>query len=163
MVLAIFGYNDQPRQQLSDATCTALQLANFWQDVRRDYAKGRIYLPQEDMEHFGYSQGELARGEFNARFATMMRFEVDRARQLFGKGAPLVDTVQGQLKLDLKLFTLGGESVLDAIEAQGYDVLTKRPVVSKLRKAQLTATGLFQLVSEQLPWPFRRSGRRIDV
>jgi len=152
MVLHVFGYDDPERQRLSDATCTALQLANFWQDVLRDYALGRIYIPLEDMERFGYGEEELVRGEFNERFAALMRFEVDRTRSLFDEGARLVHTVEGELRLDLRLFTMGGVSVLDAIEAQGYDVLGKRPVVSKAKKARLAASGLVQLATGKLPW-----------
>ena len=142
MVLYLFGYSDPERQQLSNATCTALQLANFWQDVRRDHAMGRIYLPLDDMERFGYTEEELARGEFNIRFRDLMEFEVDRARALFREGAKLVDLVRGELRLDLKLFTLGGLAVLDAIQRQRYDVLSKRPVVSKSKKARLALSAL---------------------
>lgn len=137
LVLYVFGYRDEERQRLSDNTCTALQLANFWQDVRRDYAMGRIYLPLEDLKRFGCAEQTIAGGEATPEFRRLMAFEVERARELFLKGLPLVGTVSGKLKLDLALFSRGGLRVLDAIREQGYDVLTKRPQVTKARKAWL--------------------------
>jgi squalene synthase HpnC len=137
LVLYVFGYRDEERQRLSDYTCTALQLANFWQDVARDYAKGRIYLPLEDMRRFGYSEDELARGLCTPQFREMLAFEVDRARGLFRRGLELVDTLDGRLKLDVALFSLGGMKVLDAIEGQRYDVLGRRPQVSSGAKVRL--------------------------
>ena len=86
MVLYVLGYRDPERQALSDATCTALQLANFWQDVRRDYQIGRIYIPQEDMARFGYSEEELAAGVVNDRFRSLMRFQIDRVEELYSGG-----------------------------------------------------------------------------
>ncbi len=134
IVLYVFGYRDPERQALSDCTCTALQLANFWQDVARDFAMGRVYIPQEDMERFGYSEDMLARGVANDAFRQMMAFEVGRARELFVSGLKLVDTLEGSLKLDVALFTLGGMKVLEAIEKQGYDVLSRRPALSRATK-----------------------------
>jgi len=137
LVLYVFGYRDEERQRLSDCTCTALQLANFWQDVRRDYAMGRIYLPLEDLERFGCTEQAIAAGVATPEFRRLMAFEVERARELFIKGLPLVGTVSGKLKLDLALFSRGGLRVLDAIGEQDYDVLKKRPQVTKARKAWL--------------------------
>ncbi len=137
LVLYVCGYRDQERQELSDYTCTALQLANFWQDVSRDYAMGRIYIPMEDLAHFGCSEEQLARGVATDAFRELMRFEVDRARELFRRGLGLVDTLDGRLKLDIALFSLGGLKVLDAIERQHYDVLRRRPKVSKAVKIRL--------------------------
>ena len=139
LYLLLFGYDDEQRRQLSDATCTALQLANFWQDVRRDWDKGRVYLPQEDMERFGYTEKELAEGVCNQAFRDLMAWEVERAQGLFEQGLPLVETLEGTARLHVKLFSLGGMRVLDAIRAQDYDVLSKRPVVSGRRKAWLLA------------------------
>ena len=150
MVLYVFGYRDQERQRLSDATCNALQLANFWQDVKRDYAMGRIYIPQEDMERFGYAEEDLAAGLVTPAFQRLIAFEVERARALFDEGAKLVDMVAGELRLDLKLFTEGGLAVLDAIQRQGYDVLTRRPVVSKGKKTRLVLTGFAKLAAQRL-------------
>ena len=137
LVLYVSGYRDHERQRLSDYTCTALQLANFWQDVSRDFAMGRVYIPLEDMERFGYSEDELSRSVVNGPFRSLMAFEVERARDLFHRGLPLVDTLDGRLKLDVALFSLGGMKVLKAIERQDYDVLSRRPEVSKAAKVRL--------------------------
>ena len=137
LVLHVFGYRDEERQRLSDYTCTALQLANFWQDVARDYAMGRVYIPTEDMDRFGYSEDELAQGLFTPRFRDLMEFEVERARGLFRMGLKLVDTLEGRFKLDVALFSLGGIKVLDAIERQGYDVLGRRPELTAASKLRL--------------------------
>lgn len=139
LYLTLIGKNDPARRALSDATCTALQLANFWQDVKRDYAMGRIYIPQEDLRRFGYTEEELARGEFSPAFRELMAFQVERTRLLFGEGLQLVETLEGIFKLHVKLFTLGGLRVLDAIEKQRYDVLSTRPTVTRARKTWLLA------------------------
>ena len=145
LVLYVSGYHDKDRQMLSDFTCTALQLANFWQDVARDFDMGRIYIPEEDMARFGYTENELARGIVNDNFRNLMAFEVDRARELFHQGIGLVDKVEGKIKLDIALFSLGGMKVLDAIEKQSYDVLSRRPSVSKATKVRLMLTTLLKL------------------
>ena len=139
LVLYVCGYRDPERQQLSDYTCTALQLANFWQDVRVDYDKGRIYLPLESLEHFGVSEDDIAQRRCTPQFVEMMRFEVERARQWFARGLPLASKVDKELALDIELFTRGGQEILNAIERQGYDVLTSRPAISKPRKLWLVA------------------------
>lgn len=140
LFLYLFGYRDEERQRLSDATCTALQLTNFWQDIARDYAMGRVYLPEEDMKRFGCAEEDLASGLANQRFRRMLGFQVDRARALFWEGAPLADTLEGVVKLDVALFTRGGVAVLDAIEGRDYDVLSARPALSRTRKAALFAS-----------------------
>ncbi len=145
LFLYLFGYRDEGRQEMADATCTALQLTNFWQDVARDYRKGRIYLPLEDMERFGYSEEELARGVVTPEFRKLLAFEVERAMDLFRRGAPLAPTLEGAARLDVALFTRGGVTVLEAIRKQRYDVLTVRPSLSRARKA-----GLF--LSTWLTW-----------
>ncbi len=145
LVLYVGGYRDQERQELSDYTCTALQLANFWQDVSRDYAMGRIYIPMEDLARFGCSEEQLARGVSTDGFRELMRFEVGRARELFRRGLELVDTLDGHLKLDVALFSLGGMKVLDAIERQDYDVLRRRPKVSKAVKIRLMLGTMLKL------------------
>ena len=145
LVLYVCGYRDEKRQRLSDYTCTALQLANFWQDVSRDFAKGRIYIPLEDMEKFDYTVEELARHEATDGFRRLMRFQVERTRELFLKGFHLVNLVDDSLKLDIALFSKGGLSVLDSIERQGYDVLGKRPVVGKGKKMYLLLSTLLKL------------------
>ena len=140
LFLYLFGYGDEERQRLADATCTALQLTNFWQDVRRDMNMGRVYIPQEDMERFGYTEERLQAGVADESFRDLMRFQVDRARGLFDRGAGLVDMVGGAARLDIALFTLGGLHILNAIERQGYDVLRRRPTLSKFARARLVLT-----------------------
>lgn len=137
LVLYLCGYRDSERQQLSDATCTALQLANFWQDVTVDLKKDRIYLPLEDMARFGYTEEELRARTFNDRFAALMRFEVERARPLFQTGLQLCPMVARRVRRDIELFNRGGLAILDRIEAQGYDVLTRRPALSNIQKTGL--------------------------
>jgi squalene synthase HpnC len=145
LVLHLFGYRDERRRRLSDATCTALQLANFWQDVSRDLWKGRIYIPLEDMERFGYSERVLLEREYNVCFRRLIGFQVRRTRELFQQGLDLLPLVSGRLRFDLKLFSLGGLAVLDAIERANYDVLSARPEISRLQKAALAIRGLLPL------------------
>ena len=140
LFLYLFGYRDEERQRLADATCTALQLSNFWQDVARDYSQGRVYLPEEDMQRFGCDETEIASGLASQRFRRLLPFQVDRARDLFREGAPLVEILEGAVKLDVALFTRGGVAILDAIEGQNYDVLSARPALSRTRKAGLFAS-----------------------
>jgi squalene synthase HpnC len=139
LVLYLSGYRDAERQKLSDYTCTALQLANFWQDVVVDYAKGRIYLPLEDLAKYGVSEENIAQRRATPEFLEMMKFEVARAREWFAKGLPLAKMVDKQLALDIELFSRGGLEILNSIEGQGYDVLRQRPVISKPRKLWLVA------------------------
>ena len=137
LVLYLCGYKDAERQQLSDYTCTALQLANFWQDVFVDYGKGRIYLPLEDLRRFGVTGDDIVQRRATPQFVAMMNFEVERTRQWFGRGLPLIKMVSRELAVDLELFTRGGQEILNAIERQGYDVLSSRPAISKSRKLML--------------------------
>jgi squalene synthase HpnC len=139
LVLYVCGYRDPERQQLSDYTCTALQLANFWQDVSVDYAKGRIYLPLEDLRRFDVSEDDIRREKNTAQFCEMMRFEVERAREWFRQGLPLPRKVNRELAIDIELFSRGGMEILNAIEHQNYAVLGRRPVISKPRKLALVA------------------------
>ena len=139
LVLYLCGYRDAERQRLSDFTCTALQLANFWQDVSVDYAKDRIYLPLEDLRRFGVSEDDIARHQNTPAFCSMMKFEVDRARDWFSQGLPLVGKVDRELAVDLDLFSRGGMEILNAIEKQDYAVLGNRPAISKSRKLALVA------------------------
>jgi squalene synthase HpnC len=137
LVLYLCGYSDAERQQLSDFTCTALQLANFWQDVTVDYAKGRIYLPLEDMQRYGANEEQIAQRRLTPQFIELMKFEVQRAREWFDRGLPLVKKVNRELAIDLELFRRGGQEILNAVERQGFDVLSRRPVISKPRKLWL--------------------------
>jgi squalene synthase HpnC len=143
LVLYLCGYRDSERQQLSDYTCTALQLANFWQDVSADFEKGRIYLPLEDLRKYNVSEAELAAKNNTAAFCEMMSFEVQLAREWFDLGLPLASKVSRDLAIDIELFSRGGQEILNAIERQGYAVLGARPVISKGRKLALVARAAF--------------------
>jgi squalene synthase HpnC len=131
------------RAALADCICTGLQLANFWQDVVRDYAIGRIYLPEEDRRRFGVSEADIRERNFSPAFAELMRFEVERTRALFHRGGPLVGQMSGETRLDIELFVRGGLAVLGKIERCGYNVLRARPVLAKWDKAALLTRALW--------------------
>ena len=135
LVLHLCGYRDAARQTLSDATCTALQLANFWQDIARDLEKGRIYIPLEAMERHGYTVEDLQAGRETAAFRAVMRELVGEARRLFLEGLPLARLVDRRLAADLELFSRGGLLVLEKIEGQNYNVLARRPYISRVERA----------------------------
>jgi phytoene/squalene synthetase len=137
LVLYACGEADEEKFRLSDATCTALQLANFWQDVREDFVRGRVYLPQSDMQFFHVSDSDIAESIATPEFRGLMRTEVDYARDLFEEGLPLIGMVNRDLALDLDLFSRGGLQILRAIERRDYDVLSARPSISKVAKAGL--------------------------
>jgi squalene synthase HpnC len=139
LVLYLCGYRDCERRLLSDYTCTALQLANFWQDVSADYAKGRIYLPLEDLRRFGVNEDVIRDAENTSAFCEMLKFEVERAREWFLQGLPLIAKVDRALATDIELFSRGGQEILNAIERRDYAVLGRRPVISKSRKLALVA------------------------
>ncbi len=155
MVLALWDIDCESsegafRRDLSDATCTALQLSNHWQDVRRDYLDaGRIYLPLEDLRSFGLTEDEIGEAIRGRRcpeeFRELMRFQVDRAEAYFRKGERLIDETPRDLAIDLKLFTDGGRAVLRAIERQRYDTLTRRPRVGKLTRGRLALRAAVQM------------------
>ncbi|MFY9744793.1 MAG: squalene synthase HpnC [Acidobacteriaceae bacterium] len=142
IVLYACGYRDAERFALSDQTCSALQLANFWQDVRVDYAKNRIYFPLEDMQRFSVDEAAIAEARFTPQFRELMRYEVGSARAMFNAGLPLIGKVDRELALDLDLFSRGGLEILRAIERQDYNVLRARPAISKTRKASLLLRAL---------------------
>jgi len=137
LVLYLCGYSDEERQRLSDATCTALQLANFWQDVTVDLRKDRVYIPLEIMERHGCTLADLFALRFTPAFREVMREVVGRARELFVEGRPLAGKVRPRLALDIDLFSRGGMQVLEKIERQGYDVLAARPAISKSDRVRL--------------------------
>lgn len=137
LVLYLCGYRDEQLQLLSDATCTALQLANFWQDVARDLEKGRIYIPLDVAASHGVSEEEIVQHRFSARYVSLMKDLIARTRVLFERGLPLARMVDGKLRVDLEMFSRGGLAVLQAIEDIGYDTLNRRPAISKGRQARL--------------------------
>jgi squalene synthase HpnC len=155
LVLYACGYCDEERFRLSDATCSALQLANFWQDVRVDFAKDRVYLPQDDMRRFGVSDETIAAGVATTGFRALLDYEVDFARRLFEEGLPLIGMVGKELAVDLDLFSRGGLAILRAIERQDYDVLSARPAIAKRTKMALA----LRAVSGKF-LPFLRLGPR---
>ena len=142
LVLYLCGYRDEERQRLSDATCTALQLANFWQDVSRDLEIGRIYIPLDRAAAHGLSEQDIAGRKFDARYVSLMKELIEYTRGLFEKGMPLAKKVEGKLSVDLEMFSRGGLAVLDAIEAIGYDTLHRRPEVSKVKQVGLLGRAL---------------------
>ncbi len=145
LVLHVAGAYTAQHACLSDATCTALQLANFWQDVARDLAIGRIYLPREDRERFVYPDSDLKALRFTPAFARLMRFEVERTRELFEQGRGLVPRIPGALAVDIDLFSRGGLAILDRIEARGCDVLGSRPALTRWTKIGLLGRALVGL------------------
>jgi squalene synthase HpnC len=142
LVLYLCGYRDEERQRLSDATCTALQLANFWQDVSRDLEKGRIYIPLDAVASHGLQENDIVERHFNERYVRLMKDLIARTRALFAKGMPLSKIVDARLSVDLEMFSRGGLAVLDAIETVGYDTLHRRPAVSKGKQARLLGHAL---------------------
>jgi squalene synthase HpnC len=156
LVLYLCGYRDEHRQKLSDATCTALQLANFWQDVSRDLEKGRSYIPLEVAEAHGVSEDDLVHRNFNGQYVNLMKDLIARTRVLFAEGAPLAKIVEGRLSVDIDMFTRGGVAVLDAIEAMGYDTLHRRPAISKVKQARLLGRALITLLFQR---PARRKSK----
>jgi len=143
LFLMLFGYRDEERFALSDATCTALQLTNFWQDIGRDRNAGRVYLPQDELAAFGVADEDLDADRASVELRRLVRFEVDRTRRLFSEGSRLIDSVRGRLRVDLSLFTRGGLAILDAIERQGYDTLVRRPTLGRSEKVGLIVSCLF--------------------
>jgi squalene synthase HpnC len=146
IVLHVFEEAREETFRLSDETCTGLQLANFWQDVKRDLEdNGRIYVPGEDLKRFGYAEADLQAGVVDNRWRALMAFEVDRARGFLERGLGLLPLVRRPLRVDLELFSRGGLAILAAIERQAYDVFKARPRLSKGKKAWLVLKALLQL------------------
>jgi squalene synthase HpnC len=145
LVLHVAGAYTAENARLADATCTALQLANFWQDVARDLAIGRIYLPREDREHFGYPECDLRALRCTPAFARLMIFEVERTRGLFDQGRALAPRIPGALAVDIDLFSRGGLAILNRIEARDFDVLSSRPALTRWTKIGLLGRALLGL------------------
>ncbi len=142
LVLYLCEAFDDKSAALSDHICTALQLANFWQDVDRDFTIGRVYLPREDRARFGYGEDDLAARRFTPAFAELMRFEVDRTREMFQRGLPLVERLPSEMRTDIELFAQGGLAILRKIEQQGYNVWARRPALAKWEKGLLLVRAL---------------------
>jgi squalene synthase HpnC len=142
LVLYLCSYRDEERQRFSDATCTALQLANFWQDVSRDLEKGRIYIPIDIAAGHGLTETDIVERRFDARYVELMKDLIGRTRELFAEGMPLAKMVDARLSVDLEMFSRGGLAVLDAIETSGYDTLHHRPSIGKGKQVRLLGRAL---------------------
>jgi len=158
LVLYLCGYRDESRQKLSDATCTALQLANFWQDVSRDLEKGRIYIPLDIAATHDLTGTDIVERRFDQRYVRLMKDLIARTRTLFAEGAPLANIVDGRLSVDLDMFTRGGLAVLDAIESKGYDTLHQRPSIGKAKQARLLGRALFSHLAGKSAKPEMSAG-----
>lgn len=151
LVLYMCGYGDERRQHLSDRICTALQLANFWQDVRRDILeRDRIYLPQDSMHQFGVTEEQIQAGRCDDNYRSLLRFEVERTARLFDDGEPLLDLLDGRIRQQVALFSKGGRAVLDAIRRQNYDTLSRRPSLSRWQKGKLVARATLAMATAGL-------------
>jgi squalene synthase HpnC len=157
LVLLVSGYRSEELMQLSDEICTGLQLANFYQDVVEDWARGRRYIPADAMQRFGVTDEQIANRRFDANFRAMMEFLVADARVRIQRGSRIVTLVNRDLATSLSLFVKGGLSILDAIAAQDYDTLRSRPVVTKTKKLSLLA-GAFTGKLAAVLLPTRRQG-----
>jgi len=142
LVLYLGGYADADRQAMSDFTCTALQLANFWQDVARDLDKDRIYIPLDMLTSYGLVESDLFRRVSDERYVRLMQTLVDRTRELFHKGLPLAQSIDADLRVDIQLFSRCGLALLDAIESIGYKTLEQRPTLSAATKLKLVGRAL---------------------
>lgn len=138
LVLYLGGYSDTERQGYSDKICSALQLANFWQDVRSDIVRrNRIYIPRESMRRFGVTEEQIIAGRCDQNYRNLLHFEVDRAAEMFGQGRPLLRLIRPSMRAQISLFSRGGVAILDAIRRLNYDTLTSRPTLSKAQKLGL--------------------------
>ncbi|SFJ18002.1 squalene synthase HpnC [Planctomicrobium piriforme] len=151
LVLSLVDRVNEQTLVWSDSICTGLQLANFWQDIARDDAIARVYLPREDRDRFGYPEVQRRERRSTPEFQALMQFEVDRARQLLLAGKPLVGCMPGRVKLDINLFIQGGLLILDAIERIDYRVWEQRPVVRKSQFALAALKSLPLLLGERKP------------
>lgn len=137
LILLLFGYRDRQFHLWSDDICTALQLANHWQDVGVDLDKDRIYLPAEDLSRFELTIDDLIQRRSGDRFKRLMQFEVTRTREMFESGKPLCTAATGRLGLELRAVWLGGVRILERIETNGYDVFSRRPVITSSDKLRI--------------------------
>jgi squalene synthase HpnC len=151
LMLALYGLSAPTHHRASDAICTGLQLANFWQDVAIDWQKGRVYLPVEDLQRFGVSEAQIAAGRVDAGWRSLMAFETARARALLDAGRPLLRALPWRLRLEVGAVIAGGRRILARIDDVEGDVFRRRPVLGPvdwiavalrtLVPARATATG----------------------
>ncbi len=142
LILLLFGHRDEERQRLSDAICTGLQLANFWQDVEVDIRKDRVYLPLDEMRRFGVAVDDLRARRFTPAYASLLRFQVERTRSFFEAGRALPARVRGRLAVELRLTWLGGMRILERIEEMGYNTLDARPRITSTDKIRILLKSL---------------------
>ena len=142
LLLHLFKRTSERDLERSDAVCTALQLINFWQDVRIDYAKGRIYLPQDEMARHGVAERHIAEQRCDGAWASLMRFQVERTRDLILRGVPLARSLPGRVGLEIRATIQGGLRILGKIERVDYDVFRRRPVLRALDWPLLLARAL---------------------
>lgn len=142
IVLALGCSADNENLRLSDSVCSGLQLANFWQDVARDYARGRIYVPQDACRRFGWDEARFARGKCDDDFRELLAPLVADAEERLCTGYSLAGSVRSELRVPVRLFIEGGRAVLAAIRARQYDVWSRRPVISRLKKLRILAASL---------------------
>jgi phytoene synthase len=128
LLLHLFGKNTAENLELSDRICSALQIINFWQDVEIDFAKNRIYLPQDEMRRFGVTEEQIAARRCDAPFRDLLRFQVERARRMMLEGAPLLRQLDGRFRLEIAITVQGGLRILEKLENTGYDMFRHRPV-----------------------------------
>jgi phytoene synthase len=163
LILYLFGYRDVERQALANQICSGLQLANFWQDLAVDVARGRIYVPAEDLERFGCAAADLRSGVMSPQLRQLLAFEVERARELLRGGLVLAEQVDRQLAREVRLFAWGGLAILQAIEAAEHDVFARRPTVSSTAKAVLVLRAFWvaagvRLLPDPAPLPEAATG-----
>jgi squalene synthase HpnC len=139
LLLALFGYRDPALVRFADEISTALQLTNFWQDVAADAARDHIYIPAEDLHHFGVNEAEVKALKMTPALRDLLRFQVTRTRGLYERGRPLLEKLGKDLRLELTLIWLIGMAILDKIEAADFDVFTVRPTVRRRDKAKVLA------------------------
>ncbi len=138
LLLALFRRADPSTERMSDAVCSGLQLTNFWQDIAIDWAKGRVYLPMEDLRRFSVTEADIASGERGAGWQALMAFEVDRTRRMLLAGVPLASNLGGRIGLELRLVVQGGLRILERIDATAGDIFEQRP---QLRAADWAVMG----------------------
>ncbi|MBC8353339.1 MAG: squalene synthase HpnC [Planctomycetes bacterium] len=140
LVLHLGRCHSETNASLSDSVCTGLQLANFLQDVAEDFSRGRIYLPQDVRDVFGYTEDCFERRVVDERWRALMKSEVERASEYLHRGRPLVDQLPKELRFQVELFIRGGLAILQAIRLARYDVWTRRPTVGKLTQLKLASS-----------------------
>lgn len=147
LMLALFGH-DAPRDRAeSDCVCSGLQLANHWQDVAIDWGKGRVYLPREDLDHFGVDESQIAAGRTDTRWRDLMAFQCERARGMLDRGSPLGARLPGRVGMEVRAIVAGGLCILDRIDAVAGDVFTRRPRIEGLDWARVFWRGMVGLRS----------------